>query len=234
MIDFYKLLGINRNSTKEEIKSSYKNMVKKYHPDINKDDNADKIIRSLNEAKEILLDDLKRKEYDLALEDIDNSKQVSKNKSETYESKTNEYKEAYSDVYVTRWELFVHYIKNGTDNFIIKIFKSFLIIFNYLFFSFAKFVTYVFVYILFLLQELIDFISGILALLGVASLFLLIGSSKSSYISFIPINIERASIYLFFAVLIQFIKFFVLRGSLNLYGLLQKIHDKIFVFILMK
>lgn len=55
-------------------------MVKKYHPDVNKSEEANKIIISLNEAKETLLDDNKRKEYDKILEEINHSKQVSKNK----------------------------------------------------------------------------------------------------------------------------------------------------------
>ena len=62
MIDFYELLGISMDSTKQEIKTAYREMVKKYHPDVNKSEDSNKIIRSLNEAKEVLLDDEKRKE----------------------------------------------------------------------------------------------------------------------------------------------------------------------------
>ena len=69
MIDFYELLGISMDSTKQEIKTAYREMVKKYHPDVNKSEDSNKIIRSLNEAKEVLLDDEKRKEYDKLLND---------------------------------------------------------------------------------------------------------------------------------------------------------------------
>lgn len=117
MINFYELLGVSENSSKDEIKSAYRAMAKKYHPDINKSEEATKIIRSLNEAKEILLDDEKRKEYDIRLNSINNSKQFSKEKEETYNYKANEYKETYSDVYVSRLEYLFNYLKDSVKMF---------------------------------------------------------------------------------------------------------------------
>ena len=75
MMDFYELLGIKKDATKEEIKKAYRDMVKRYHPDVNKSDEASKIIISLNEAKETLLDDDKRSEYDKLLNDINRSEE---------------------------------------------------------------------------------------------------------------------------------------------------------------
>ena len=103
MMDFYELLGIKKDATKEEIKKAYRDMVKKYHPDVNKSDEASKIIISLNEAKETLLDDDKRSEYDKLLNDINHSKTYS-NDSTSYSAKKEEYKENYSESYVTRWQ----------------------------------------------------------------------------------------------------------------------------------
>ena len=80
MIDFYELLGIKKSSSKEEIKEAYRKMVKKYHPDVNKSEEANKIIISLNEAKEVLLDDEKRVHYDEMLNSIERSKQFSNDK----------------------------------------------------------------------------------------------------------------------------------------------------------
>ena len=92
MMDFYELLGVKKDATKEEIKKAYRDMVKRYHPDVNKSDEASKIIISLNEAKETLLDDDKRSEYDKLLNDINHSKTYS-NDSTSYSAKKEEYKE---------------------------------------------------------------------------------------------------------------------------------------------
>lgn len=63
--DFYKILGINRSATKNEVKKAYRNLAKKMHPDKNKDDpQADSKFSDLTAAYEILSDDDKRKLYD--------------------------------------------------------------------------------------------------------------------------------------------------------------------------
>lgn len=63
--DYYKILGITKNSSPKEIKKAYYQLAKKYHPDTNKDDpNAGKKFQEVSEAYEILSDDTKRKEYD--------------------------------------------------------------------------------------------------------------------------------------------------------------------------
>ena len=62
--DYYKTLGVEKNATKEEIKKAYKNLAKKYHPDINKDQNATEKFKEINEAAAVLADDEKRSKYD--------------------------------------------------------------------------------------------------------------------------------------------------------------------------
>lgn len=60
--DYYKILGVSKNSSAKEIKKSYYQLAKKYHPDTNKDDpNASKKFQEVSEAYEILSDDTKRK-----------------------------------------------------------------------------------------------------------------------------------------------------------------------------
>lgn len=232
MIDFYGLLGVKKTASKEEIKAAYKNLVKKYHPDVNKNIDSN-IIKNLNEAKEILLDDDKRREYDLTLEDLNKSKEFSKNKNETYGTKQEEYKEAYSEAYVTRWQFYKNYIKNSVDKVYKKLFKSLLVILNYFFFQVIKLVFYSIVYICYLLEELIDFIAGLFILLAILSLFISVGNAHQ-IISFIPLNIQNFCLFGFIAIMIEFIKIFLLNGSVNVFAFIQKIHDNIFINILVK
>ncbi len=62
--DYYELLGIPKNSSKDDIKKAYKNLAKKYHPDINKESNASEKFKEINEAASVLSDDKKRESYD--------------------------------------------------------------------------------------------------------------------------------------------------------------------------
>jgi DnaJ-class molecular chaperone len=65
--NYYNILGINENASKEDIKKAYRKKQIKFHPDRNPDDmEASNMTRKLNEAYETLGDDQKREEYDMS------------------------------------------------------------------------------------------------------------------------------------------------------------------------
>src|SRR2546430_15912311 len=64
-IDYYKVLGIDRSATQEDIKKAYRKLARKLHPDLNPNDKeAHKKFQQINEANEVLSDPEKRKKYD--------------------------------------------------------------------------------------------------------------------------------------------------------------------------
>lgn len=63
--DYYKTLGVDKTSSQDEIKNKYRKLAKKYHPDLNPDDNnAQEKFKEINEAYEVLGDEDKKKKYD--------------------------------------------------------------------------------------------------------------------------------------------------------------------------
>ena len=63
--DYYNILGLDKNASKEDIKKAYKKLAKKYHPDLNKDNKeSEQKFKDISEAASVLGDDEKRKQYD--------------------------------------------------------------------------------------------------------------------------------------------------------------------------
>jgi curved DNA-binding protein len=64
-IDYYKILELDKTATEADVKKAYRKQARKYHPDLNPNDNAAKLkFQQINEANEVLSDPEKRKKYD--------------------------------------------------------------------------------------------------------------------------------------------------------------------------
>jgi curved DNA-binding protein len=62
--DYYKVLGLDRNASADDIKKAYRKLARKYHPDVSKEPKAEEKFKEVNEAYEVLKDAKKRQAYD--------------------------------------------------------------------------------------------------------------------------------------------------------------------------
>ncbi|MEJ9214981.1 DnaJ domain-containing protein [Aneurinibacillus thermoaerophilus] len=89
MKNYYEILGIERNASREEIKKAYRKLAKRYHPDVNSGSSeSEKLFKEINEAYRILYDESLRKTYDAKMngvkEEKSNGKQDSDKKAEVH------------------------------------------------------------------------------------------------------------------------------------------------------
>jgi curved DNA-binding protein len=64
VINYYEILGVASNATPEEIKQSFRRLARRYHPDLNQGDKqAEEKFKQINEAYDILSDEMKRRQY---------------------------------------------------------------------------------------------------------------------------------------------------------------------------
>ncbi|AHE66160.1 DnaJ C-terminal domain-containing protein [Legionella oakridgensis] len=69
--DYYKIMGLNRDATEKDIKTAYRRLARKYHPDISKEPDAEEKFKEMAEAYEVLKDPEKRRTYDQYVQDWD-------------------------------------------------------------------------------------------------------------------------------------------------------------------
>jgi molecular chaperone DnaJ len=62
--DFYDILGVSQDASEEEIEEAYRDAVRKYHPDVSDDPDAEEKFKKAKKAKEVLTDEEKRRQYD--------------------------------------------------------------------------------------------------------------------------------------------------------------------------
>ena len=78
-IDYYKILGLDKNAPQAEIKKAYRKLARKHHPDLNPNDkDAKSKFQQINEANEVLSDPEKRKKYDQYGKDWQHAEQFEK------------------------------------------------------------------------------------------------------------------------------------------------------------
>ncbi len=97
--DYYKILGINPSAQKEEVKSAYRKLARKYHPDVNTGNRASEIkFKEIGEAYDILSNDSKRRHYDItngftSFNQKTRSNQAKSQAKNAYTRNTQDYKE---------------------------------------------------------------------------------------------------------------------------------------------
>ncbi len=95
--NYYNILGITPDSSPLEVKSAYRKLARKYHPDVNKSVESNRIFKDITEAYEVLSNTQKRKQYDMLngfyrkpdVNSYQNSQSFEKTSKDKFESKTN-------------------------------------------------------------------------------------------------------------------------------------------------
>lgn len=90
-IDYYKVLNISKTATEKEIKTAYRKLARKYHPDLNPDNKEAEIkFKEINEANEVLSNQENRKKYDAYGKDWKHGEEYEKAQRQQYSRQQSE------------------------------------------------------------------------------------------------------------------------------------------------
>ena len=97
-IDYYKILGISKTATDKEIKTAYRKLARKYHPDLNPENKeAELKFKEINEANEVLSDPANRKKYDKYGKDWKHGEEYEKARQQQQQSHQQSGRQNFSD-----------------------------------------------------------------------------------------------------------------------------------------
>ncbi|AMC10593.1 molecular chaperone DnaJ [Lutibacter profundi] len=97
-IDYYKILGLKKNATENEIKKAYRKLARKYHPDLNPNNKeAEKKFKAVNEANEVLSHKENRKKYDKYGKDWEHAEHFEKAQKQQQQYQRSSQQKTYSD-----------------------------------------------------------------------------------------------------------------------------------------
>lgn len=121
-MNYYDVLLVDRKATQDEIKLAYRNLMKHYHPDICKEENADKMSKDINNAMDVLGNVDERIKYDEYLRSLDdktfeNFKRNKRQRNTEYDdSSFNQSYYEYEAPVNNKWDYLFYFLKNGNMN----------------------------------------------------------------------------------------------------------------------